>query len=249
MWLAAREPRLDFPSRHVATVARIERRAIRVRATTNGRPCDGNLLAAGKAGVQQAQCSEPAGRGLIGREMLGLPSHRLLPRHAEPGEVAEYRVDIGLRAADRINVLDPEQIPAAEPISPCLADERSKRVADVQQAVRARREAQHGRDGTDHLLFALRVMGMALSSGDRSCDETMIAPLRGAHTHDRPLRLHSRQHAAPGAAAGPRATPAPCRGVAADLAQDRGGTRRNRTAAALLGVRVGRRAGVGALHS
>ena len=61
--------------------------------------------------------------------------------------------------------------------------------------------------------------------------------------------FHPRQHPAAAGAAGAGDQPASGRRVAADLAEDRGGAGRDERAAALVGLRLGRRAGTGALRA
>ena len=60
-------------------------------------------------------------------------------------------------------------------------------------------------------------------------------------------RFHSCQHQAAAGAAGPRNYAPSCRGIAADLAKDRGGARGPQYPAALLGICLGRGTGPGAL--
>ena len=76
--------------------------------------------------------------------------------------------------------------------------------------------------------------------------QTVVIPGQ-AQAHG-PATVHPRQHRAARRAAGAGDPPASGRRVAADLAQDRGGAGRDERAAALLGVRLGGRAGAGALH-
>ena len=91
-----------------------------------------------------------------------------------------------------------------------------------------------------------RSAAWAASSPRSSRDERGTAAR--ARSEIAPIRrsLHTCQHQAACPAAGAGDHAAARRGVAADLAEDRGGARRDERAAALLGVCVGRRPGAGA---
>ena len=102
-------------------------------------------------------------RGAVVVEMLGLPPHRLLPFEAEPGEVfVDRRLELR-PAARRVDVLDAQQQPAAGRARHVEVQQRRQRMAEMQMAVRARREAENGLPvtlghgpGTILLAFRLR---------------------------------------------------------------------------------------------
>ena len=77
--------------------------------------------------------------------MLGLPPHRLLPGDAEPGEVLVDRRLVFRPAARRVDVLDAQQQPPAGGARHLDIEQRRQRMAEMQIAVRARREAENGR--------------------------------------------------------------------------------------------------------
>ena len=76
--------------------------------------------------------------------MLGLPPHRGFPGDAEPGEIF---IDRGLEfrpAAGGVDVLDPQQEAAAGPARGIEVQQRRTGMAEMQVAIRARREAENG---------------------------------------------------------------------------------------------------------
>ncbi len=78
--------------------------------------------------------------------MLGLTAHRLLPVEAEPGEIV---IDCLLKfraAAFEIDVFDPEQELAAGGKRHFLIEQCRKAVAEMQIAIRRRREAKDARN-------------------------------------------------------------------------------------------------------
>ena len=79
----------------------------------------------------------------IGREMLGLAPHRLLPRDAEPGEVLVDRLLEFGTAARRVDVLDAQQEAAGQRARHLEVGQRRERMPEMQVAVRARRETEY----------------------------------------------------------------------------------------------------------
>src|SRR5216683_674953 len=76
--------------------------------------------------------------------MLGLPAHRLLPLQIEPGEVLIDRGLVFRPAARGVDVLDPQQQSAGRYPCPVGVEQRRQRMAEMQIAVRRRREAENG---------------------------------------------------------------------------------------------------------
>ena len=77
--------------------------------------------------------------------MFGLPPHRGFPCDTEPGEVfinrgLEFRLATG-----GVDILDAQQEPAAGLTGQLKIQQRRISVAEMQMAVRARREAEDGR--------------------------------------------------------------------------------------------------------
>ena len=77
--------------------------------------------------------------------MRALAPHRLLPGDAEPGQVVVDRLLVVRPAARRVDVLDAQQEPPAGRARHVEIDQRGQRMAEMQMAVRARRETEHGR--------------------------------------------------------------------------------------------------------
>src|SRR5690242_15488494 len=143
-------PRRDAPG----TVGRREgpagagiERALRAPAWRTLRGADSggdlrlDLLAAAEAGIEQAA----GGEGIEGRaivaSVIGLPAHRRLPLKPQPGKVLEdARLEFGPAAA-AVDILDAqEEAPAA--LSRAVGgEERGVRMAEMEAARRAGREA------------------------------------------------------------------------------------------------------------
>src|SRR6266581_130428 len=86
--------------------------------------------------------------------MRGLPPHRLLPDDPEPGQILVDRSLEFRPAAARIDVLDPEQEPAAGLPRQIEIQQRRKSVAEMQIAVRARGKAENGWHRSSSLVIA-----------------------------------------------------------------------------------------------
>ena len=87
----------------------------------------------------------PAPRVVV--EMLALAPHRLFPGDAEPRQVLVDRLLVFRPAARGVDILDAQQEPAAGRARHVEIEQRGERMAEMQIAVRARREAE---DGTGH---------------------------------------------------------------------------------------------------
>ncbi len=75
--------------------------------------------------------------------MVGLAPHRFLPFELEPGEIVEDRGFELRPATSPVDVLDPQQKPAARGSRNVVIDDRGKGVAEMQETVRARRKAKN----------------------------------------------------------------------------------------------------------
>src|SRR5499427_3342103 len=87
---------------------------------------------------------KPRERRAVIVEMRALAAHGLLPCDAEPRQVFIDRRFVLRPAARRVDILDAQQEPAAGRARHLEIDERRERMADMQIAVRARREAEDG---------------------------------------------------------------------------------------------------------
>src|SRR5437762_2339896 len=76
--------------------------------------------------------------------MFRLPPHRRFPGYPEPGEVLVDRRLEFRPAPGRVDVLDPQQEPAAGPAREVEIQQRRIGVAKMEVAVRARRESENG---------------------------------------------------------------------------------------------------------
>ena len=96
-----------------------------------------DLGAALEARIDRALRLQLRQRRAVCVEMLGLAPHRLFPRDAEPGEVLVDRRLEFRPAARRVDVLDAQQEAPAGRARHLEIDQRRKRVAEMQIAVRA----------------------------------------------------------------------------------------------------------------
>ena len=128
--------------------AGIERRAVRIarprrlRLALGDQPRD--LGAALEARIDEALRVELRERLAVGVEMPGLAPHRLFPGDAEPGEVFQDRRLVFGPAARRVDILDAQQQAPARRARHLGVEQRRERVAEMQVAVRRRREAENG---------------------------------------------------------------------------------------------------------
>ena len=99
------------------------------------------FLLAFEAGVEPSACLQSVGRRLVLRHPVRLPE-RFVPMQAEPVQVMADRLLVFRLAAPGIGVVDPEQEVAAMPPGQQVVGQRHPRVARMQQARGARREAQ-----------------------------------------------------------------------------------------------------------
>jgi hypothetical protein len=74
--------------------------------------------------------------------MLALPPHRLLPGNAEPLQILVDRRFVFRPRARRVDVLDAQQQPAAGLARHVVIEQGRIGMAEMQIAVRARREAE-----------------------------------------------------------------------------------------------------------
>src|SRR5262249_39011139 len=100
-----------------------------------------------EAGIDEAHRLEPVERGAIVVEVLGLPAHRAVPIESKPGEALEDRDDEFLAAAGGIDVLDAQEEAPARRARRAPAHERRMRVAEMEAAGGARREARDEAQG------------------------------------------------------------------------------------------------------
>ena len=146
----ARRARCARRVRSAASAARRPDRAARHRDraasahATRGRRPARDLGAAFEARKGQAPGLERGKRRAVVVEMLGLPPDRLFPCEPEPGEILVDRRLEFRPAARRVDILDAQQqAPAGRPRH-VEVEERRQRMAEMQIAVRARREAENG---------------------------------------------------------------------------------------------------------
>ncbi len=143
--LAGSDAGIALVLRQPAARAWVARHAIgRVRS-------GGGLLdvgAAAKAGVEQAARRQPIKRGAILGEVLRLHPHLAIPVEAEPGQVLEDRRGELRTAARPVDVFQAEQEPAAGLSRAAPGEQRAERVAEMQVAGGAWREAGDDRHGT-----------------------------------------------------------------------------------------------------
>ena len=101
-----------------------------------------DLAAAHEGGIDELLADQQVEHGLVLGEMFGLPAHRLFPVDPEPGEVVVDALLEFRRAALEIDVLDAQQEPPACARRPFAVENRRKRMAEMQFAIGARREAE-----------------------------------------------------------------------------------------------------------
>jgi hypothetical protein len=101
---------------------------------------DPDLLARAEAGVDHLQALQLLERAAVDVEMIGLAPDGAVPLDADPAQVLEDAL-LELRpAALPVDVLDPEQEPAARHPRRLVGEQRGIGVAQVQVAGRAGRE-------------------------------------------------------------------------------------------------------------
>ena len=128
--------------------ARIERRPVGIarpgRAGFALRNQTGDFRAALEARIDQAQACQSFDRLPIARKMLRLPPHRRFPGYPEPGEVFVDRRLEFRPAPGRVDVLDPQQEPAAGPARQIEIQQRRIGVTEMEVAVRAWCKSENG---------------------------------------------------------------------------------------------------------
>src|SRR5215467_4024496 len=147
--------RIGLPRRHAplalggrqrARVAGVERRALGIARPGRMPLALGDeardLDAALEARIEES--IEPREHRAIVVKMRALTAHRLLPGDAEPRQVFIDRRFVLRPAARRVDVLDAQQEPATGRARHLEIDERGERMAEMQMAIRARREAEDG---------------------------------------------------------------------------------------------------------
>ncbi len=107
--------------------------------------------------------------------MIRLPPHRLFPSDAEPFEVFVDRLFEFRATARRVDVLDAQKETSAERTRHLEVDQRGQRVAEVEVAVRRRREAENG------LLHGCGMLGVTFPLWERVDDpnDVRIGRVRG----------------------------------------------------------------------
>jgi len=128
--------------------ARIERRPIGIaRPRRFGFPLrdePGDFRAALEGRIDQAQARQFFRRLAVARKMFRLPAHRRFPGYPEPGEVFVDRRLEFRPAAGCVDILDPQQEPAAAFARQVEIQQRRIGVAEMEVAVRARRKSENG---------------------------------------------------------------------------------------------------------
>jgi hypothetical protein len=77
------------------------------------RAADVQLLAGLEAAIDQAALAQALDGPLVVGQVLGLPADRCLPLQSQPGQIFEDRRVVFRSAAGGVDVLDPQQEPAA----------------------------------------------------------------------------------------------------------------------------------------
>ncbi len=150
MGLAGREAGGDLVGGHRPARASIERRAVGIvwpGAAGLARPRFGQRLQRGaalEARIDEPHGLEPRDHGAVVAKMLGLATVGGLEGDAEPGQVLQHRRFQMRRAAGAVDILDAQQQASAEDGGQPLVLQSAQRMAEMEQAVGARREAQDG---------------------------------------------------------------------------------------------------------
>ena len=124
----------------------VKRRAIRVAPSVRG---SRNLRVAAKTGIDKAALIKARERRRIVVAMLALPARRRGKAKSKPGQIVS---DGGLEsrlAARMVQVLNAQQRASAQFVGEALVDEGGISVAEMERAVRRRRETQDRRAGRD----------------------------------------------------------------------------------------------------
>ena len=101
-----------------------------------------NLAAALETRIDQPRRLEPRQPRAVVVEMRALAPDRLLPGDAEPFEIFVDRLLVFRPAAHGVDVLDAQEEAPARRAGHLDIDERGERMAEMQIAVRARRESE-----------------------------------------------------------------------------------------------------------
>jgi DNA-3-methyladenine glycosylase II len=189
---------LDLGLCELLMQARIERCAFRVDRIALGR-CE-DLGARGKTGIEEPLCFQPLSGLRVDVKVLRLAQDRLLPAHAEPGEILEDARDKLLSAAGHVDVLDAHQKTAAELLRHVETDERRQRMAEMHRAVGARGEAEdrwslgfssHGQDSCPVSRSIARADRSRFANpGQRSYDP--LAAVEGCYARDADMTNRTR---------------------------------------------------------
>jgi len=103
----------------------------------------GDVLPAAETGIDEVHGLQTIERRSIVVEMLRLPTHRLFPVEAEPGEVVvDCRFEFGT-AARAVDVLDAEEEAAFRGLGYAPAEQRGIGMAEVEMACRTGRESRN----------------------------------------------------------------------------------------------------------
>jgi hypothetical protein len=149
---------------HATTAgSRIERGSVGIarRERTDG---GGQLSAGAGAAEEKAPLAEPRCRGPVIVEMLRLPPRLPVEADPQPVEILPDRGDEFGPRPPHVDVLDAQQQAAVETCRKLLVQQRRKGVAEMEQAVGARREAE---DGLQDGLARVQAFGRLRSSGRR----------------------------------------------------------------------------------
>ena len=103
------------------------------------------LAAALETRIEQAHGFELVDRRSIVVEMLALPAHLRLPGNSEPAKILVNGGFVFRPAAHRIDILDAQQQPAIMLPRHLVVDQRRIGMAEMQIAIRTRREPKHPR--------------------------------------------------------------------------------------------------------
>ena len=124
----------------------VERRAIRVAPSVRGAR---DLRAVAKTGVDKAALIKARERRRIVVAMLALPARRRGKAKSKPGQIVSYgRLELRL-AAHTVQVLNAQEHASAQFVGEALVDEGGISVAEMERAVRRRRETQDRRARRD----------------------------------------------------------------------------------------------------
>ena len=140
--------------REIAVAGGVERRAVRVARPGRIGRRPGDLGAAEEGRIDQPHAGQLRQCGGVVVHVLGLAAHGRLPCQAEPAQVVVYRRLVFRPAAGAVDVLDAQQEAAPGGAAAVEIGQRREGVAEMQRAVRRRREAENGLRGRASGLIA-----------------------------------------------------------------------------------------------